>query len=295
MAMNFSRLGFLFFLICIQLYALSFVQSTQRFQVCWSNSTFDNKLDHLFSTITKDTQIDNGFYNVSYGENLDQFNAIGLCALVDGNNATNGTEFSQVLATLLDGLITQAASGDSLRKFAKGNAAVSDSQTIYAVAQCTPDLSPGDCNDCLKNAKDSLSECCSGKLGARFLTPRCNIRYDNNKFHGPLDAIPPAPPAPVDDEPASPPDYAPVADAPVSPPVDSPVADAPVSPPVDATPPFITLPAVDAVPPSPVVTPAPPPQETEQPYIESGEGNKNSRFQLLATVIPLMILQYFVF
>ncbi|XWS19632.1 hypothetical protein CRYUN_Cryun31cG0032400 [Craigia yunnanensis] len=146
-------------------------------------------------------------------------------ALINVNNATKVTEFNQVLATLLDGLITQAVSGDSLRKFATGSADVSDSQTIYVLAQCSPDLS--------------------------------QVDYI---FYGPLVAMPLAA-----------------------------VADSPVSPPIDAPPP------VDAPSPSPVVTPAPPPQQTEHPYIASGEGNLNNGFQVLATVFPLMILQYFVF
>ncbi|XWS15772.1 hypothetical protein CRYUN_Cryun34aG0030700 [Craigia yunnanensis] len=391
-AMNFSRLAFLFFLISIQLRALTFVQSAELFQHCSENSTYNNNLNHLFSTITNVTQIDHGFYNVSYGENPDQVNAIGLCRgdlkpdscrscidkaanefkkscdndgaaikwydecmlrysnssifgkmefkpyhalIINVQNATNVTELNQVLATLLDGLKTQAASGDSLRKFATGNAAVSDSQTIYALAQCTPDLSQVDCNDCLNNATRLLSQCCSGRQGAAILTPSCNIRYEKDIFYEPLVAMPPTPAAnapvspPVDapplvDAPVSPPVNAPPpksppldapppvkppvnAPPPVSPPIDAPPpvstpidAPTPVSPPVDASPPFDALPPFDELPPvdapspSPVVTPAPP-QQTEQPYIETGEGNMNSGFLVLATAVSLMILQYFAF
>ncbi|XVF87442.1 hypothetical protein PTKIN_Ptkin18bG0120200 [Pterospermum kingtungense] len=374
--MKISRLSFFFFPISIQLCVLTFAQSTDQFQLCSTSTTYNSNLNHVFSTIINDTQTDYGFYNVSYGENPDQVNAIALCrgdlkphicrscieeamdvftescdnhivwlddqcmlrysnsslsgkmelqpyrALINGDNATNVTEFNQGLGTLLNGLITQAASGDSFRKFATGNVAVSDSQTIYAMAQCTPDLSQWDCKDCLNNATDLLSQCCSGRLGANVLTPSCNIRYEKELFYEPLAAMPPAPVsnapasppvggiAPVSHAPVAPPVDAPVGDAPVlppvgkapvPPPVDAPVDDAPVSPPVDAPsplPPPIDAPSplpppVDAPLPSPIVAPGP--LQLDQPYIETGEGNMKSGFQILSIFVPLMILQLFVF
>ncbi|XP_022777341.1 cysteine-rich receptor-like protein kinase 25 [Durio zibethinus] len=185
------------------------------------------------------------------------------CALRDDNIATNVSQFDQVLSTLLDDLITQTASGDSLLKFATGNATVSNSEIIYALAQCTPDLSLVDCKDCLSNATDVLSKFCSGRLGARVFTPSSNVRYDKGIF---FDRLPVLPLPPV-------------------------AADAPVSPPVDA-PSLSPSPSTSPSPsPSPPVALAPP----QQPYIEIGEGNMNSGFQVLVTVVPLMILQYFVF
>ncbi|XP_021838107.2 cysteine-rich receptor-like protein kinase 44 [Spinacia oleracea] len=43
------------------------------------NSIFKKNLDNLISTITSDTKIDYGFYNLSFGKNLDIVNGIGLC------------------------------------------------------------------------------------------------------------------------------------------------------------------------------------------------------------------------
>ncbi|KAK6264690.1 Gnk2-homologous domain - like 10 [Theobroma cacao] len=235
------------------------------------------------------------------------------------NNVTNVTHFNQVLATLLDRLKTQAASGRSLRRVATGNANVSKSQTLYAMVQCTPDLSPEDCNDCLRNVTESLPRCCNGRKGARILTPSCNIRYENHLFYGPLvDMTPPTPsPAPspsslavdapssppVDapssppvDAPAFPPVYAPAfppVDAPASPPVDAPVLppfDEPVLPPEDYDSPL--LPPYDASSPPPPEPPAPP---LQQPDHATGNGDMNSKFQALGTAVLLMILQYFIF
>jgi hypothetical protein len=57
--------------------------------------------------------------------------------------------FKQVLAGLLDGLRSKAASGDSLRKLAIG-AANSTYFGLNALLQCTPDLDEQECSNCLR-------------------------------------------------------------------------------------------------------------------------------------------------
>jgi hypothetical protein len=46
---------------------------------CTSNSTYNANLNNLLSSLSSNTQIDYGFYNVSYGQNPDKVYAIGLC------------------------------------------------------------------------------------------------------------------------------------------------------------------------------------------------------------------------
>ncbi|KAF2303622.1 hypothetical protein GH714_020209 [Hevea brasiliensis] len=62
-------------------------------------------------------------------------------ALLNVNNVTSIDQFNQVLRTLMDRLRSEASSGSSLRKFATGEAPGPDFLTIYALAQCTLDLS----------------------------------------------------------------------------------------------------------------------------------------------------------
>ncbi|KAL5772973.1 hypothetical protein ACOSQ2_012897 [Xanthoceras sorbifolium] len=64
-------------------------------------------------------------------------------------NVSSVDQFNQVLTTLLASLRSRAASGSSLRKFATGNATAPDFKTLYALVQCTPDLSKEECSDCL--------------------------------------------------------------------------------------------------------------------------------------------------
>ena len=61
------------------------------------------------------------------------------------NVSSNLDKFNQDLRTLLDGLRVQAVAGGSLRKFAEANATAPNFQTLYALVQCTPDLSQQDC------------------------------------------------------------------------------------------------------------------------------------------------------
>lgn len=101
---------------------------------------------------------------------------------INNDNATNMNQFSQVVTTLLDGLRTPAASGGSL-KYATGSTKISDSETVYGLMQCSPDISETECSDCLSTATGLFQQCCAGKLGGRTLTPSCNFRYENYLFY----------------------------------------------------------------------------------------------------------------
>ncbi|XP_054787232.1 cysteine-rich repeat secretory protein 38-like [Prosopis cineraria] len=98
------------------------------------------------------------------------------------NNATEADKYNQVVSDLLGALRDQAASGDSVRKYAAGNESV-NFQTVYGAVQCTPDLSQQDCYGCLTGAISEIPNCCSTKTGGRIIKPSCNIRYDNYRFY----------------------------------------------------------------------------------------------------------------
>ena len=111
--------------------------------------------------------------------------------------------FFQQLDKLLERLRSQAASAGPLRKFAIGNTSTGSFQDIYALAQCTPDLSEQECSDCLGDTFGQFKLCCSGKIGGRIITPSCNFGYEITKFIDPADVVPlPSPPLP---SPISPP------------------------------------------------------------------------------------------
>ncbi|KAI4331992.1 hypothetical protein L6164_016935 [Bauhinia variegata] len=100
-------------------------------------------------------------------------------------DATDVAQFNQVLSNLMERLRISAASGDSRRKFAADNVPGPGYQTIYAIVQCTPDLSQQKCSDCLLDAVARVPECCRGKGGGRVVGPSCNFRYEMYRFYDP--------------------------------------------------------------------------------------------------------------
>lgn len=115
------------------------------------------------------------------------------------NNVSEVAQFNQALNPLLASLTSRAAAGDSLHKFATGHATTENNETIYALAQCTPDLSKEDCSNCLNNATGLFPQCCGGKQGARVVTPSCHFRYEIELFYDSgVEEMPPSPtPLPV--------------------------------------------------------------------------------------------------
>ncbi|KAH0894432.1 LOW QUALITY PROTEIN: hypothetical protein HID58_056861, partial [Brassica napus] len=70
-------------------------------------------------------------------------------------------EFQRLQRGLFDRLKGIAAAGGSNRKYAQGNGSASTGyRRFYGMAQCTPDLSEQDCNDCLDFGLQSMSICC---------------------------------------------------------------------------------------------------------------------------------------
>ncbi|KAJ7946220.1 Receptor-like protein kinase [Quillaja saponaria] len=100
------------------------------------------------------------------------------------NNATNLNLFNQALGNLLEKLKTKAASGSSIRKFATGNA-TGQTYQIYALVQCTPDLSEQECSDCIEGVISEIPNCCEGSIGVRIDRPSCDFMYDNFRFYDP--------------------------------------------------------------------------------------------------------------
>lgn len=84
---------------------------------------------------------------------------------------------------MLENLRGFAANGGSIKKVAAGNRTAPDLQPIYALEQCTLDLSVEDCTDCLTRAIDDIPTCCSGIIGAGILRPSCTLRFEDYRFY----------------------------------------------------------------------------------------------------------------
>ncbi|GAB4831036.1 Cysteine-rich receptor-like protein kinase [Ancistrocladus abbreviatus] len=94
------------------------------------------------------------------------------------------TRFMQVVNDTLNLITTQVANGDQLgRYFATQEVNVSSSLTLYALGQCTPDLSPSDRSLCLTKCVDGIFDNYYAADGGRmFYNTNCYIRYQIYPF-----------------------------------------------------------------------------------------------------------------
>uniref|UniRef100_A0A7N0U517 Uncharacterized protein n=1 Tax=Kalanchoe fedtschenkoi TaxID=63787 RepID=A0A7N0U517_KALFE len=107
----------------------------------------------------------------------------------------NQDKFNQALSTLLAYLRDQASLGNSTRKFAVGYTIYTIFGRVYALAQCTPDLSGQLCGKCLDWAFKQLPDV-SVKQGGRVFCESCSIRYEIDQFYKSIgDALLPPPPS----------------------------------------------------------------------------------------------------
>ncbi|XP_050366620.1 cysteine-rich receptor-like protein kinase 10 [Argentina anserina] len=118
-------------------------------------------------------------------------------------NVTSPEEFNRQLKILLEGLITEAAAGGTDRKFALGTNTTASLVKIYGLAQCSPDLSPEECTQCLNAGLGKIPLYSYGKIGGNAVVPSCILRYEVYNFFYPTGEAPS--PSPQLETPASPP------------------------------------------------------------------------------------------
>uniref|UniRef100_A0A803M242 Uncharacterized protein n=1 Tax=Chenopodium quinoa TaxID=63459 RepID=A0A803M242_CHEQI len=100
--------------------------------------------------------------------------------LTNTQNVTgNQTAFSDLIGNTMNSLLAQTSNSKSGKKYATKVAKFDSLRTLYAMEQCTPDLSAADCNQCLTIAIESLDF----KRGARVMQPSCFVRYEIYPFY----------------------------------------------------------------------------------------------------------------
>jgi len=87
--------------------------------------------------------------------------------------------FSKVLNDTMAGLVNRI--GNESGRFGTEEAIVTGSEKLYTLAQCTPDLSEGECEKCLRVGMGELPIM---QLGGRVMEPSCNLRFEVSKFYG---------------------------------------------------------------------------------------------------------------
>ncbi|XP_058078773.1 cysteine-rich repeat secretory protein 55-like [Magnolia sinica] len=102
-------------------------------------------------------------------------------------NATDPEAFVEKLGGLMDRVRAQGV-GPTSRGLGKDKLKFSPFVTIYALVQCTGDLSRLSCAQCLATAVSSFHTYCEYRKGCRVLYSSCYVRYEIYPFFFPLDS-----------------------------------------------------------------------------------------------------------
>ncbi|PWA36365.1 receptor-like protein kinase-related family protein [Artemisia annua] len=101
-------------------------------------------------------------------------------------NVTDPKTFNKSLGALMYRINMLAAAPGS-KGLSKGETKLSDFQTLYALSQCTEDLSQLSCRQCLAIAVGNFPTYCNDKKGCRIIYSSCYVRYELYPFFFPLD------------------------------------------------------------------------------------------------------------
>lgn len=100
----------------------------------------------------------------------------------DGNIQMDLDQFDRIWRNLTEALAVRASMGTWELKFAAGSTTLPNLQTVFALLQCSPDLSRFDCDSCLGECINDFQECCDGRLGGTIEKPSCIFRWDLYSF-----------------------------------------------------------------------------------------------------------------
>lgn len=111
-------------------------------------------------------------------------------------NVTDPEGFNKELGALMGKIRGQAVMGEGKEKgLGKGKSMLSPFVTLYALVQCTRDLSEISCAQCLAIAVNNFPTFCNSRKGCRVLYSSCYVRYELYPFFFPLDPNKTGPPS----------------------------------------------------------------------------------------------------
>ncbi|KAF7111635.1 hypothetical protein CFC21_111622 [Triticum aestivum] len=167
-----------------------------------TNSPYQANIRALSSTLPKNASSSRTLFAfATVGTVPDIVYALALCrgdanASACGNCVSNGFKDAQQLCPYVEafdaavGVLMNAtadyAAANNSRRFGTGvegfETVDKGNPKIYGVAQCRPDMAPGDCRTCLGNIIAMRSQYLIGRQGGRILGLRCNYRYEQYSF-----------------------------------------------------------------------------------------------------------------
>ncbi|KDP32106.1 hypothetical protein JCGZ_12567 [Jatropha curcas] len=117
------------------------------------------------------------YSNINFFGQIDEQNKFYL---LNVQNVSDPASFNANVKDLLSKLAENASV--SPRMFAAGDMEIEGSKKVYGLAQCSRDLSSGDCQKCIDSAISELPSCCDGKKGGRVVGGSCTVRYEIYPF-----------------------------------------------------------------------------------------------------------------
>ncbi|KAM7265248.1 hypothetical protein ACFE04_002931 [Oxalis oulophora] len=112
-----------------------------------------------------------------------------------GTISWDSSGFYDTWGGLMDKVKNEAIVGNSKLKYAADKANFTLTQYIYAMVQCTPDLSKSDCDKCLTQSISDYESSRYGYRGGVIYRPNCVYRWELYSFYNEVDnAPPPSPP-----------------------------------------------------------------------------------------------------
>ncbi|CAF2238483.1 cysteine-rich receptor-like protein kinase 11 [Brassica napus] len=110
-------------------------------------------------------------------------------SITHGSNVTSDlTEFKKIWEDLAVRMVDAASTSRSTpsssdNHYTANIAALTPFKDVYALMQCTPDISSSDCRTCLRQSAFEYSQpCCNTKQGTRIVRPSCYFRMELYSF-----------------------------------------------------------------------------------------------------------------
>ncbi|KNA08732.1 hypothetical protein SOVF_159970, partial [Spinacia oleracea] len=167
-------------------------QNTTSCQTCITTATTTDLPTHCPNRKVAIIWYDNCMVRYSNQSFFGQRDSSPVVSLVNTNSVTgNTTRFSELLGDMMNNdIAVRAASGGSQKKFATAFVNYTIFQTLYGLGQCTPDLSPSDCNSCLEFGIGQFGV----NQGAQYLQPSFAVHYEMVPFFNLSSIVRAAPP-----------------------------------------------------------------------------------------------------
>ncbi|KAF2533460.1 hypothetical protein F2Q70_00032958 [Brassica cretica] len=140
------------------------------------------------------------YSNTSFSGSVDSDGRVILTNT--GDITSNITKFTEIWEDLVVRMLDIASApkdtpSSSNNYYTANIIALNPFQDIFALMQCTPDLSSGDCDYCLRQSARDYQSCCGKKQGGVVMQQSCFFRWDLYAYSKAFDNIMVASPPPM--------------------------------------------------------------------------------------------------